>query len=140
MPPFMRSILAIGAGFVLIPVITIGIDLVLMRAMPAVFGAPDANHDLRVLVIGTAYTAVTAIACCWLTAALAPNRPMRHALILGALGVAATVLTLVPQLSSMPLWFAALSVLLVMPYAWLGGRLRELQLQRRGGAGTALAG
>jgi hypothetical protein len=35
-----------------------------------------------------------------------------------------------------PVWYHVASLALVMPYAWLGGRLREIELERNGeGAG-----
>ena len=38
-------------------------------------------------VLATAYRTVFAIAGCYITARLAPDRPMMHALVLGSVGV-----------------------------------------------------
>jgi hypothetical protein len=128
-PPLVRSILAIVTGFLVIGVLSFGTDAVLASA--GVFpprGQPVTSVGLLLLV--TAYVAVYAIFGCWLTAYLAPGHPMRHALILGALGFAFNVMGALANRGTMPDWFLLLSLALVMPYAWIGGRLREMQLAR----------
>ena len=76
--------------------------------------------------------AVYAIIGCYLTARLAPNRPMRHALILGALGLVMNIAATVSLWGTAPAWYFILNLLLVMPYPWLGGRIRERQLMQPG--------
>jgi hypothetical protein len=85
------------------------------------------------------YVAVFAIGGCWLAARLAPSHPMRHALILGALGLIFNIAGTIAMWDTAPAWFHILSLLLVMPYAWIGGRLRERQLERGGRAAPAPA-
>lgn len=126
----VRSILAIVAGFVAIAVLSIGTDVVLVAA--GVF--PPANQpvtDPALLALTLAYVAVYAIAGCYFTATLAPSRPMPHALILGALGLAFNIATALGMRGQLPGWYLAAGLLLTMPYAWIGGKLRELQLTRR---------
>lgn len=138
MRPIYRSILAIVIGFLFIGVLSIGTDGVLAAA--GVFppqGQPVTSVGLLLLTV--AYVAVYAIAGCWLAAWLAPGRPLRHALILGALGLVAQVPPAVMQWGLMPKWYTLVNLALVMPYAWIGGRIREAQLAR-GGYSPALAG
>jgi hypothetical protein len=65
---------------------------------------------------------VFATAGCYLAAAL----------VLGALGLAFTGAGTVAMWDAAPGWYHAVSLLLVLPYAWLGGTLRERELARRG--------
>ncbi len=65
------------------------------------------------------------VAAAWLTARIAPDRPMRHALILGGVG---TVLALIGLLATWnrglgPNWYPLALVLLARPRCWLGGWL-----------------
>jgi hypothetical protein len=84
------------------------------------------------------YVGLFAVTGCYLTARLVPRRPMLHALVLGALGLAFNVAGSVAMWDTAPAWYHAASLALVMPYAWLGGRLHEVELERR--AGEAMEG
>jgi hypothetical protein len=84
-----------------------------------------------VLLLSQALVGVYAIFGCWLAAALAPSRPMRHALILGALGLAFNLVMAPMSAARLPVWYLAVAIALVMPYAWAGGWLRERQLAAR---------
>ena len=132
----LRSILAIVAGFVTIGVLSVGTN----AALHAAGILPDADQpifDTGLLLLTMAYVAVYAIAGCYLTAMLAPNRPMLHALILGALGLVLNVVTAAGMRGQFPDWYLAAGVLLTMPYAWIGGKLREMQLARGRAPGLA---
>ncbi len=43
-------------------------------------------------LLATAYGAIFSVAGCYITARLAPDQPMRHALALGVVGVAVSIL------------------------------------------------
>jgi len=125
-----RSILAIVIGFITIAVLSIGTDFALVAA--GVYPKPPAPlYDPALLIVSQLYVAVFAIFGCWLAAMLAPSRPMRHALILGALGLAFNLVAWPANAARVPVWYLALGAALVMPYAWIGGWLRERQLARR---------
>jgi len=127
MPPIVRSILAIVAGFLFTGVLAIGTDAVLMSAgvLPP---ATERVTSTGVLLLTVAYVAVYAIAGCWVTARLAPSHPMRHALIMGGIALAMQLALLPMSWQRTPAWYNLLGLALVMPYAWAGGRLRERQL------------
>jgi hypothetical protein len=132
MPSTVRSVLAILAGFVLIGLLAFGTDAILMAA--GVFPPMSAQITSVGLLLGTlVYVAAYAIFGCWLAAALAPSQPMRHALILGGLGLAfqLVIMATTPASGRTPLWYNLLNLALVMPFAWAGGALRERQLQQR---------
>lgn len=129
MPPIVRSILAIVAGFLFIGALAFGTGAALQAG--GGFPAPGAPvTDMGPVLFETVYVAIYAIAGCWLAAWLAPNLPMRHALILGLLGLAFNLMGAVATWGQRPAWSMVLNLALVMPYAWIGGRLRELQLER----------
>jgi hypothetical protein len=135
-PTIVRSVLAIAAGFLFIGALSFGTAAALHSA--GIAPAPgEPVTDVAQILLETAYVAVFAIAGCWLAAWLAPKRPMRHALILGFLGLAFNVMGAVMTWGQRPVWAVLLNLALVMPYALIGGRLRERQVHR---AGTRLAG
>ena len=83
-------------------------------------------------LLATAYRIVYSILGSYLTARLAPHRPMLHALILGSIGV---VLSIVGALSTWnkgpefgPKWYPITLIVMAIPLAWLGGKLRVKQL------------
>jgi hypothetical protein len=126
-----RSIAAILVGFVLIAALSFGADAVLRQAMPDMFDASGRVESTALLLLIMGYVGLFAVTGCYLTARLAPRRPMLHALVLGALGLAFNVAGSVAMWDTAPAWYHAASLALVMPYAWLGGRLREVELERR---------
>src|SRR5262245_49169076 len=79
-----KSILAVVAGLLVIIVVTTLVD-VLLHAV-GVFPHVDVPIDDRLAAIATSYRIVISIAGAYLTARLAPERPMKHALILGVVG------------------------------------------------------
>jgi hypothetical protein len=134
-PSIVRSILAVVAGFVVIGALAFGTGAALTAA--GVFPpATEPVNDIGLVLFETAYVAVYAIFGCWLAAFLAPARPMRHALILGVLGLAFNLSMAAATWELRPAWSILLNLALVMPYAWIGGRLRELQLERRPAAAS----
>ena len=72
------------AGLFFIIVVTTLVDIVLhaVRVFPPI--DQPIKDDLALLA--TAYRIVISIAGAWLTARLAPDRPMKHVLILGLIG------------------------------------------------------
>ncbi len=131
----VRSILAVVAGFLLIGTLSLGTSMVLMSLLPEVADASGRVESVHFLLLTQLYVAVYAVGGCYLAARLAPARPMLHALVLGGLGLAVNVLGVATQWDTAPAWYHVLALLLVMPYAWTGGRLRERELERNGEAG-----
>jgi len=129
-----RSIMAILVGFVLIAALSFGADYVVRSALPGAFMRSGRVESTHVLMLMTAYVAVFAVFGCWVTGRLAPDHPMRHALILGVLGLVVVIYTSVTQWSLTPAWFHIVALVMVMPYACIGGWLAERQ--RRGAAAS----
>ena len=90
------------------------------------------SDNQNLFLLATAYRIVIAVAGCYLTARLAPDRPMAHALAVGAIGVllstvgAAVTWNAGPEFG--PKWYPIALIVTSLPCAWLGGRLRTWQL------------
>jgi hypothetical protein len=139
MPNVARSVVAIVVGFLVIGVLAMGTDAILKSTVPGVFGPDDRVDSVPWLLVIQVYVFAYAAFGCWLCARLAPNRPMRHALILGALGLAFNIAGSIALWDKMPAWYHIVALALVMPAAWVGGRIRERQLARGGGSAPRIS-
>jgi hypothetical protein len=135
----LRSIGAVVVGFLYIAALSFGADALLRTLVPGAF-ATGRIDDPMLLLFAQLYVGVFAISGCYLTARLAPSKPMRHALVLGALGLVFNVAGTVAMWDTAPAWFHIMALALVIPFAWAGGRLREVELARRSRSGGATAG
>jgi hypothetical protein len=124
----MRSIWAVVAGFLFIMVLSLGADAIVAAISPKVFNANGGTTNVVILLTMTVYVGAFAIVGSYITARLAPAHPMRHALILGALGLITSLILTLRVWEVNPAWFNILNLVLIMPYAWLGGRLRENEM------------
>jgi hypothetical protein len=125
-----RSILAIVIGFVVIAALSLCTDAVVRMAWPSLFRATGGSSNVLFMAASLVYVGIYAIGGCYLTARLAPNHPMRHALILGVLGLLFTLPATVAMWHTEPAWYSVVGLVTVVPYAWIGGWLRERQLGR----------
>jgi hypothetical protein len=121
----MRSVLAISVGFVVIGLLSFAADALLRAVFPGYYSVEGVVTSVPLLLLTQAVVGVCAVFGCYLTGRMAPDRPMRHALILGVLGLVFNVAGSVALWETAPAWYHVLAWLLVMPYAWLGGRLAE---------------
>jgi hypothetical protein len=118
-----RSAGAVAAGLAAIFAVTTATDAVMHAT--GVFpppGAPPMSSALFLLAF--AYRFVFDVAGSWLTARLAPHRPMRHALVLGSAGLVLSVAGAVAMWDAGPAWYPLALAASALPSAWLGGRLR----------------
>jgi len=127
-----RSLGALLAGFIAVVILSLGTDSAL-RAFGFFPPLGQAMSD-GLFLLATLYRTVYGITGSYLTARLAPDRPMGHALVGGAFGF---VLSLAGALAAWnrgpdfgPHWYPLALVATAMPCAWAGGRLRLQQLQR----------
>jgi hypothetical protein len=138
--PMLRSAIAIVVGFLYTGALSLGADGLVRYFNPGAVGEGGRVDNPTVLLLTIAYVALFAITGCYLAARLAPSQPMRHALILGLLGLVFNIAGAIVMWSTAPAWYHLVSLALVMPYAWLGGRQRELELEGRRAARLSVAG
>jgi hypothetical protein len=125
-----RSIGAVLAGLVAIVFTHLGTDAVMHATgvFPPWF--QPMSDGLWWLALG--YRTVYSIAGGYLTARLAPARPLRHALALGGIGLVLSIVGVAANWNAGPefgpKWYGVALVITALPCAWLGGKLRERQL------------
>lgn len=106
---------------------------------------PPAGQPMAdgLFVLALAYRLAFSVAGCWLTARLAPDRPTRHALALGLLGLVLSTAAMLatwdrgPEFG--PRWYPLALVVSAIPCAWAGGRIAEARLRAGSAAGGAAA-
>ena len=127
-----RSILAVLAGMLVAIPLTILTDVLLhaIGVFPPL-GASLTGYD-GALLLATVYRTVYGVAGCYITARLAPARPMKHALIAGFIGLIVSIIGAAATWNKGPAfgphWYPVALVVLALPTAWLGGKLRVMQL------------
>ncbi len=133
-----RSINAVLAGMLVGIVLTIGTDIVLhaIGVFPP-WGQSMVGFD-GALLLATVYRTVYGVAASYIIARLAPDRPMQHALVGGAVGLAVSIVGAAVTWNKGPAfgphWYPLALVVLAMPQSWAGGKLRLMQLPARGDA------
>lgn len=126
-----RSIWAVFAGVLFIIVVTTLVDIALHAA--GVFPPMNQPIDDRLALLATSYRIVISVAGGWLTARLAPGNPMRHAMILGVVGVVLGLVGVVAtwNLGLGPRWYPVALVVLAIPQCWLGGWIYQARSKAR---------
>ena len=121
------------AGFFATFILSIGTDLLLHAA--GVFppwGRPMSN---ALFALATAYRTIYTVAGGYVTARLAPNKPMGHVWTLGVIGllaaIAGTAATWNKGPEFGPKWYPVALVVLAIPSVWLGGKLAQRAIVRK---------
>ncbi len=125
----LRSIGAVLAGFLAVVILSLGTDVVLHAT--AVFPPWGQPMSDALFLLATAYRIIYGAAGSYITARLAPDRPMKHALAGGVVGLALSIAGAVVARDLGPAWYSLAIIAIAMPCAWAGGRLREMQLRAR---------
>ena len=122
----LRSTGAVFLGFVAVVVLSLGTDEVLhlLKVYPP-WNQPMPEPGLNLLALS--YRIVYTIVGGYITASFAPHAPMRHALTLGALGLAtglAGAIATIPMHLG-PSWYPIAIAVTGFPCCWLGGVLHQ---------------
>ncbi|MCU1275764.1 MAG: hypothetical protein JWO48_3195 [Bryobacterales bacterium] len=87
------------------------------------------------LLVATAYRTVYAVAGSYITARLAPERPMQHALAGGVVGLVLSTVGAVATWNRGPAfgphWYPLALIATAIPCAWAGGKLHGAQSRAR---------
>lgn len=117
----LRGTGAVFAGLLAIVVLSTAVDAVL-HATGVYPPFPERMAD-ELFALATAYRIVFGVAGSWLTARLAPNRPLAHALALGGIGTVLSIAGAAAMWAYGPAWYSLAIIAISFPCAWAGARL-----------------
>jgi len=119
-----RSVLAVVAGFLVVVVLSTATDA-LLHAAKVYPPEQQGLHDPLLILLAVAYRSAFTVLGGWVTARLAPDTPLRHAFILGVLGLIAGAAGVVAtwNLNLGPHWYPIVLAASGLPLCWLGGWL-----------------
>ena len=126
-----RSTWAIAAGVFFVVVSSLATDM-LLHAM-AIFPPWGETMSNALFVLATVYRLVYAILGGYITARFAPDRPVRHAVALGIVGLALSTVGAAatwnrgPALG--PHWYPVTLAVTAVPCSWIGGIFRVMRLR-----------
>jgi hypothetical protein len=123
----LKSIGAILAGFIVVFALSYGTDALLEQLGVIPKGRLPMYGSEAIIFMILAYRTIYNIVGSYLVARLAPSHPMRHALIIGALGFVGSIGGAIAGGDLGPAWYAWSIVVVALPCAWLGGKLFELR-------------
>ncbi len=122
----LKSIWAVIAGFITVVILSIGTDFILESLGLFPPQSEPAAYTAGMLMIALIYRCLYTITGGWVTARLAPDRPVRHAILLGCVGmVAGTVGVFVAWDLSPHHWYPIALVVTALPCTWLGGKMKK---------------
>jgi hypothetical protein len=117
----LRSIGAVLSGLVAIFVLSTATDVALHAS--GVFPPWGVRMGDSLFLLALSYRIVYGVAGCYVSARLAPDRPMLHALALGAVGVVLSTAGAVAMWDAGPAWYSIAVIAIALPCAWAGGKL-----------------
>lgn len=118
----LKSIGAVIAGFALLVILSMITDGILEKA-GIMKTDPFVENPVWLIAIIILYRTVFNTLGCYLAGRLAPTKPMKHAIILGIIGVALTIVGLIAMWDIPPRWYPISLIVLTLPAAWLGGKM-----------------
>ena len=123
----LRSVGAVVAGLLFVIIITTATDALLhATGIFPPWGQPMSDS---LFLLAFAYRIVYGIVGGYITARLAPDKPVKHAVVLGAIGFvlslagAAATWNRGPEFG--PKWYPLALIVIAIPTAWLGGKLKS---------------
>jgi predicted small integral membrane protein len=126
-----KSAWAVVAGVLVIIVVTTLVDILLH--VTGVYPPMGQPMDDALALLASSYRIVIGVGGAWLTARLAPNKAMKHAMVLGYVGVVLALVGVVTtwNLGLGPRWYPISLVVLAVPQCWAGGKIYEMQSGKR---------
>lgn len=134
-----RSVGAVAAGFVAVAIVSLGTDVVMHST--GVYPPWGQRMSDALFAFATLYRTIYGIGGSYITARLAPNKPMRHAIAGAVIGIilstVATIATWNKGPEFGPHWYPMALIVLTLPTAWLGA---TIYLAKQPGAASSFAG
>ncbi|MDP2898368.1 MAG: hypothetical protein Q8Q12_17660 [bacterium] len=129
-----KRIRAVLAGFFLIALLGFVTDTILQQA--GILPIPSQHKfETRHALLALSYHLLFTVLGSFVTARLAPDRPIAHSIALGILGVVISILGLIAITTRnlAPAWYGWALIVLSVPVTWIGGRLAVLSQEHSGG-------
>ena len=129
----LRRIGAVLAGMLVVLILDVALDVIMHTT--GIYPPWFQPMAIPLWLLATGYRMIDGTIGGYVTARLAPDRPLRHALVLGIIGFFLSSAGLLatwnkgPEFG--PRWYPLALVLIAIPCACLGGWLRERQLPKR---------
>lgn len=117
----LRRVGAVLAGLLAIVVLSTVTDMALHAT--GVYPSLGQRMGHALFLLATAYRIVYGVAGGCITARLAPDRPMQHALALGVVGLVLSIAGAAAMWDAGPPWYSLAVIAMTIPCAWVGGRL-----------------
>lgn len=119
----LKSIGAIFVGFLTVAILSIGTDYVLEKLGVT----PPQDKEMYMpglLAVALAYRSLYTIIAGYITANLAPTRPLKHAVILGIIGTVLGIIGVAAHWDVPNKWYGILLAVTALPFTWLGGKIK----------------
>ena len=123
-----KSAVAVLAGLITVIILSNGTDMLLEAS--GIF--PSAKEQLKngfttlwMLLLALLYRTAFMVIGGYVTARLAPAKPMQHIMALGIIGTVFGILGAIAAWGIAPAWFLILITLLGFPAVWSGGKLNS---------------
>jgi len=119
----VKSIWSVVAGVIVGIMLSLATDMVLEKTGVLPHGNLYVAAWLIIFVIF--YRTIYGVLAAYVTARLAPQRPLKHAMIGGAIALSVNILGTVAtwNMNLGPHWYPIVLAVLALPTAWLGGSL-----------------
>lgn len=124
MKKILKSIGALVAGFITVAVLSIVTDVLLEKL--GIF-PPQQQASLYVwwmLALALMYRTIFTIIGGFITAKLAPNSGLKHAVVLGLIGMLFATIGAIANWDKGNQWYPVLLILVSVPSTWFGGKLQ----------------
>jgi hypothetical protein len=118
----LKSTLAILAGFALGAVLSLGTDF-LLNSLGIMSMQNFKQNSTLIVALVVVYRFIFNVMGCYLTAKLAPNKPMKHVIIIGIIGTILGILGSVAMWDQAVPWYNIAIIVISLPSAWIGGKL-----------------
>lgn len=123
-PTLLRRAGAVLAGLITVGVLSSVTDGVLHAT--GVYPPPRQPMSDALFALATTYRIAYGVGGGYVTARLAPDHPMRHALTLGWIGVVISLAGAAAMWAYGPAWYSLVVIAIALPSAWAGGKLATI--------------
>jgi uncharacterized membrane protein len=118
----LKSIWSVLAGMLANVILSLTTDTILEKT--GIFTPPDQGFFVTwMIVTALAYRMVYTFLGGYVTARLAPDRPMRHVIILGTIGTVLSIVGIFVAWNLSQHWYPIALAVTAFPVTWMGGSM-----------------